>query len=212
MNEQQTFGCVDCGYLAIRDVESRNIREAETDMRRTWKLPLLVNGTGEPRYEKMPFCFVGSVDLRKEIEAKPPADNQEILEVINKLRDQTCKGKFTKWRHGRTPLEHEHMLLNEKMLDDQRVFQKEQAEKQLAWQGQQNSRNRQYQILAPLIALVAGLCINRYIGSPTEPAKPAHQVIPQQESAKEIPVPRSNTIEGKEKVEEKEKSTGRKEK
>ncbi len=70
--------CVDCGFLAVRDKETRLLSETEIEMRQTWSIPSLVDPPrdrsetfgarmGRFRYEQTPICFAGAAELRVEI-------------------------------------------------------------------------------------------------------------------------------------------------
>ncbi len=58
--------CIDCGFLALRDVQTRELVETELHIRDAWKLPPLF-GMQNPRYEIIPICFARAARLDQEI-------------------------------------------------------------------------------------------------------------------------------------------------
>ena len=61
--------CAECGFLALRNKESRELEEAEESFREGVALPL-VDGGSYYRHEERPLCFARRYDLRKEIREK----------------------------------------------------------------------------------------------------------------------------------------------
>jgi hypothetical protein len=111
--------CADCGFLAARNRQDRQLEEAESIMREKG-IPAVtfssnaVMGIGT-KHEGEPLCFVQANDLRKEFwettHREHPTyqivDSDSIVEVL--LRDRECKD-FVKWQQGFTPKEHREML------------------------------------------------------------------------------------------------------
>lgn len=108
--------CRDCGYLALRKKDTRELVDAEECYRKDGTVP----GPGmsdkpdshlrvfDVHYEKPPICFVRAADLRKE-----SGENAEKrAEVVN--RPRKC-AKFTSWEQGFTPKEVVEMRLSEKL-------------------------------------------------------------------------------------------------
>lgn len=109
--------CSECGFLAVRNSESRNLEEIEFKSRETGNI-------GKQRYVLVPVCFGMIINIDREIEElrKSPQytiKQNEIGEVIwpkwNELvkividKDRECT-HFTKWYQGFTPKEHREML------------------------------------------------------------------------------------------------------
>lgn len=108
--------CADCGFLASRDIETRQLEETEQEIRSQGQLVPAPN-TGKPihKYEH-PVCFMQSKDYK----AFPytsrsifTLDREDIRSEIQRERD--CK-EFTAWQQGYTPKEHRDMIDREKML------------------------------------------------------------------------------------------------
>lgn len=123
--------CADCGYLTLRNIETRGLDEAEEAFREwgkvvgvKWSHPVQVGDT--PFYtedklsryvhQSLPICFARNKDfsssLRELISKNYDAD-KVVLMVIK--TERPCD-KFTEWQQGFTPKEHREMLDREAML------------------------------------------------------------------------------------------------
>ena len=136
--------CIDCGFLATRETETRQLAEVDGEFRRTG-LPALAIGSGRYyRSARVPVCFAQSVDLQAEIleyqtnsgevfasspndpdrerrlDSFPPERVLELLEVERPLCDSSHA--FTKWQQGFTPKEHREMLDRESLLEREREW------------------------------------------------------------------------------------------
>ncbi len=98
--------CVDCGFLAVRHRESRELCSAELDYREHGRIPNLQpsSGTGYQMYEEAPLCFQRIVAFRTSECSSPEAR----VAVLQEERGD-CEG-FTVWQQGFTPKEHREML------------------------------------------------------------------------------------------------------
>lgn len=145
--------CADCGFLAVRDKETRQLVETEIEMRQTWVIPKRPNEpVALPVYERDPLCFAQAADIGAEIHKIPGRDTawtRVILSIIVQPRE--CAA-FTKWRHGFTPREHQEMLIQDdlrKQSEEQRQrdlkFQQEQRKADRDWQEKQARANREWQ-------------------------------------------------------------------
>jgi hypothetical protein len=85
-----------------------------------------------------PICAAGAADFESELGTKTPSPEQRVS-VTNK--DRECS-KFTTWRPGYTPNEHQDMLNSETLLK----LQQEQRERDRRWQGDQRKSDRDWQI------------------------------------------------------------------
>lgn len=126
--------CADCGFLASRDIETRQLEETEQEIRSKGQLVPSPN-TGKPihKYEH-PICFMQS----KEYKAFPytsrsilTLDREDIRSEI--LRERDCK-EFTAWQQGFTPKEHREMMdrkiisqIEDKRKKDDREWQTKQG-------------------------------------------------------------------------------------
>ena len=93
--------CRDCGFLAMRNVETRKLEEAEETLRNTGQIPAQHR---MKRHESLPVCFMAAVNLRAEATGEDPV---HVLEIVN--RERQCAA-FTNWNVGYTPKEHREML------------------------------------------------------------------------------------------------------
>ena len=109
--------CADCGFLAVRNLRTRQLEEAEKEYRDRAYISLTgEEGKLHPRLESLPLCFVASYDLQDEIRNKSPkkeVDSRNIIAVVNADRD--CD-KSTKWLLGFTPKEHQDILDRQEIL------------------------------------------------------------------------------------------------
>ncbi len=106
--------CVDCGYLAVKNKETRQLEEAEASFRGVGHIPPSDSYKQSNRHEPQPICFVWAKDIRDEIfkrvgvTGKSQSVEGEVLAVINE--EQGCGNKFTDWQQGFTPKEHREMI------------------------------------------------------------------------------------------------------
>ena len=101
--------CAECGFLAVRHRETRDLREAEGSYRDTGEIPRDLN---RPKhlYEEVPLCF----------ERLRIFDPQQCASVAGRQEELQgeigpCVG-FTEWHHGFTPKEHREMLDRERIV------------------------------------------------------------------------------------------------
>ena len=101
--------CAGCGFLAVRNLHTRELVEVEEDLRQKWRLvPANINvpGGGEILvYSDFPMCFRRVVDLKAEAQS-----HDQIKAAITQDRTATCAGYFTKWEQGFTPKEHQEVI------------------------------------------------------------------------------------------------------
>ncbi len=122
--------CIDCGFLATRDYESREWAEVDSDFLRIG-VPSVVPGSPRHSQERAPICFVQSVDLQAELlgglepnyppgsvkrsEIIDAAPGDLVLELFQRERsDCDANQEFTPWQQGFTPKEHREMLDRER--------------------------------------------------------------------------------------------------
>jgi hypothetical protein len=161
--------CADCGYLSVRDVETRQLAETEIGMRRDWKIPLLLIVAGKNRYEDLPICFANAVRFDKLIPEYSPAKVVERIEL-----EFECSS-FIDWQHGLTPKEHREMMQESELRklqedirkavaarEDQRDkenrdWQAEQSRERRKWETEIHKTNRRWQLVLAILAGVVGL-------------------------------------------------------
>ncbi len=110
--------CADCGFLAMRNVETRVLCETEGGFRTTGNHPRMVTVRSNV-YEETPICFKDVRDF-KEIGVQWPAtDAEQRVAALN--LDHGCE-EWRKWRQGLTPKEHQEMIDRQWMIEreDQR--------------------------------------------------------------------------------------------
>src|SRR5947209_1382096 len=97
--------CADCGFLAVRNWQTRALAETESLMRHEGEAPPIFNTPGSAFYERTPICFVRAWDLPEEAGA---LDNKAaFLRVVQ--HERVCAA-YTPWQQGFTPREHREML------------------------------------------------------------------------------------------------------
>ena len=115
--------CVGCGYLSIRNQQTRQLMEVETEIRCGGQFP--------EAYEMRPICFRMEEQFEQsliELENRPDLDEMNNRDQFDEIIEQprTCES-FTTWKQGWTPKEHLEMMVTEKSLTEQRVWQAEQS-------------------------------------------------------------------------------------
>lgn len=119
--------CEECGFLCVRDFNSRRLIEADTLYREKGRSP-------NP-FMLAPICFVQAERLWEESTA---VEHAQVMEIIRKER--TCD-KFTPWFQGYAPKEHIEMQLLQEQMNEQR---------------KQNRRNLWITVFAMLAAAIIG--------------------------------------------------------
>jgi len=129
---RQCVKCADCGFLAVRITETRELVDAEMPLRTDGSLSthsaVLSGGfitTNATMFDTHHVCFVQAFDLVAETGIHP-ADAQRKAMVLNQ-RD--CHS-FTPWQQGFTPKEHRQMLsLKEEREERQKFYERERDER-----------------------------------------------------------------------------------
>jgi hypothetical protein len=104
--------CADCGYLAVRNMETRQLEEVERYHRETGDVPKK-RGTNDPIYNPA-VCFArGDYIVYQE--------KEKVLAEMVKPRE--CK-LFVRWAQGLTPKEHKEMLDEQWKLDQEKKSKK----------------------------------------------------------------------------------------
>jgi hypothetical protein len=157
-----TVRCADCGFLAVRDLQTNELIEVKEDGRKRWVLPAFPGGSQlgpmpvVRRCDETPLCAVGAYPLGEEAKGR---EADAVLPVIT--RDRKCR-KFTRWRREYTPKEHYQMFAADQLQQD----------------------NRRWQVILALVAPVVGvvnLLLGAYIVRPPQsppPPQPAPIVQP----------------------------------
>lgn len=137
--------CAECGFLALRDLRSRALYEAEEDFRNAAKIPPSTPpGVPGVSFDNSPLCLMRKENFSRPVDsdgrsqlvrysAATDEGKGDLLEIIQRVR--TCDG-FTEWQCGFTPSEHEEM----KLLEEQRNWQREQERENRAWQAAESAK------------------------------------------------------------------------
>ena len=118
--------CADCGFLAVRHRDTRELTDAEEPLRTTGEIPADHRGL---IYVEWPICFIRRIDFRKELNDNSGTPHRK--RVLNEERE--CDNGFTPWQQGLTPKEHQEMIQQKMLLD----WQREQADEQRRFQAEQ---------------------------------------------------------------------------
>src|SRR3989442_1551278 len=65
--------CADCGFLAVRNTDTREFAEVELGMLKRWEIPSSTLRPAFKRYEEIPVCFVLAADLKDDISEYYPS-------------------------------------------------------------------------------------------------------------------------------------------
>lgn len=124
--------CTDCGYLAFRHKDTRNLTEAEQEFRDTGELTRDLNRRYV--YDIFPICFKLAANFRKEV---PQMTEENLFSVLNEDRECAC---FIKWQQGFSPREHEEMIQQRAMLE----WQREREEEERKWRDEHAAREHKW--------------------------------------------------------------------
>jgi hypothetical protein len=111
--------CADCGYLAVRHFQTRQLLDAEDTFRTNGTIPQvqLDLRTHCWIYDDWPVCFANEISFREASEIGRVSDSETRTRAIHKERN--CNS-FTPWKQGFTPKEHEEMIQQNALLEWQR--------------------------------------------------------------------------------------------
>ena len=130
--------CANCGWLGVRLRVERTVVEAHADYRS--KLDLKSTGMSHrdgPVLDKCPVCVAGARNFEDDLGAYSTTDNV-VLEAICK----PCPtADFTKWQAGVSP----QMLVDMRMLTEQREWQADEAKRVRDWQAGEAQKQRDWQ-------------------------------------------------------------------
>ena len=126
--------CENCGFLTMRHTQTRELLEVEEATR--------IIGTILSGYIGNPICFAGAFHLESERIMAQKGGLSRTDSLVAILQEQRDCDKFTQWKLGSTPREHQEMLDRQWMLE----FQEERRKADKEWQSKQNWK----------LALIAG--------------------------------------------------------
>ncbi len=140
-SEESTVRCADCGFLTLRDQDSRELVEAEAGWRQSVNLPQRWDGVNKdffPLHPVYPICFERALPLGEEFQKNLEGRNANIpIEVSVAFRrvittERLCP-KFVQWRQGASPQEHRKMLDEKWKLE----FDEKRRQDDLDWRAKQ---------------------------------------------------------------------------
>lgn len=100
--------CSGCGYLAIRQRESRALVSVEGEMRLNGAMPSNPSGSHVEFYERAPICFAMVGAPYDEFDQHSPfGPATEFVRVV--MTERVC-AKYTPWRQGFSPREHREAI------------------------------------------------------------------------------------------------------
>jgi hypothetical protein len=142
--------CADCGFLACRDVHTRQLEETEQEIRDEGGSVIAWNtGKTVAKFEP-PICFMRSTDY-KVIPFQLHVDNNVVKAEIQ--RERSCE-HFTPWIQGFTPKEHREMIDREAW----RTWREDREEADRVWQQKRDERDWKWRIFELVVlVLSAGL-------------------------------------------------------
>jgi hypothetical protein len=116
--------CSECGFLAARNLYTRQLEEVEKEYRDNGASPTkpfpdgveMMSINGIRNVYGLPVCFARAFPLDLEIVASASSKDNGILTVIN--RERQCP-YFVKWQQGFTPKEHQEMLDRQRKLEQE---------------------------------------------------------------------------------------------
>lgn len=144
--------CSECGFLAVRDIDTRELEEVDGTFRE-WGRPPLKRIGGRNQYKgqyDIPLCFVQSYNLYDEVKTaggKPELDYVIVKSIID--QDRQCNS-FIKWQQGFTPKEHREMI-------DREAMRKWQAEREESGRKWMTHQQRFMVIIAGIFTILGGI-------------------------------------------------------
>ena len=169
--------CANCGYLAARHKQTRQLLDAEPLLRELGHIPSFVSAGLDAIYDPHPVCFRSVIDFYKEMGV---TDNQDKRRDVIQA-DRECE-EFIRWRPGFTPKEHWEMIQEADRLmwqvqreaDDraERDRRDQQARDFQASQAEQARRHQNRSLAVSAVAVgvaILGLIANTLIGGLKKP-------------------------------------------
>ena len=113
--------CADCGFLAIRDEYTEDVKEATRRVRERGEAVTSAQNTHRAKV----FCYEG---VRRMLPLN--MDAQQVAAMVNE--EIEC-GEFRKWSEGKTPKEHEEMTILEQVKEENATARQEDIRRQKQW-------------------------------------------------------------------------------
>jgi len=137
--------CSECGFIAWRHRETRELVEADGEFRQDFHFPSAISA------REYPLCFMRKRNIGKDYEKAKNADslesvatalgsNQRASILRNVLAAEFPCDSFSEWQQGFTPKEHRELVDRKELLewqaareDADRTWRKEQAISERFW-------------------------------------------------------------------------------
>lgn len=166
--------CAECGYLAVRHRATRQLLDAELQLRADGYLLDHDPVTGQVAYDSTPICFAQKIDFRK---GHGSASHQDQLkDAMQELRD--CDG-FTEWKQGFTPKDHWEIIQDAERIKWQTRREEEQRDFQALQARLADERHRESQrdnwwrlVATAIVSLAVGVsvaCFTFWLGRTSVP-------------------------------------------
>lgn len=145
--------CSECGFLASRDVQTRQLEETEQEIRMEGCSVVAWN-TGKPTLKfEPPICFMRAPDYKAiPFSLWPDKDKDKVRSEIQRERD--CEF-FTHWQQGFTPKEHREMLDRIEILN----WQAEREQKDREFREREQLSNKRYRIVELVLVIVTIIAV-----------------------------------------------------
>ena len=147
--------CIECGYLAAKNLKTRKLDEVEKEFRKSGIPPNEISGGKEiwyPVHKNYPVCFIQRYDLPHIFDTLSGSESDRFLSIINENRP--CE-HFATWYQGFSPKEHREMMDRKAMLE----WQAEREDADRKWRESQEKRHSREEwnrhIFLAVIAIVA---------------------------------------------------------
>ncbi|MCP3682601.1 MAG: hypothetical protein GY861_07925 [bacterium] len=140
--------CGRCGFLALRNLHTRNLDEVGEDIRNTGELPHNPHRKGFYLYERNPICFAMEINIFDE------QDKDRFLRYLNEIK--SCDS-FIEWKQGFTPKEHSEMQIAKLEKEYREESRKKDQEFQELLLDKQNKRQSKNLLIAGALAITASI-------------------------------------------------------
>lgn len=147
--------CVECGFLAVRHLETQVLVGPGDNQRKTGAPPEGMELRAN--LDITPVCAIGACELQEDVVGPIAAYAAKAMQ-----KERECS-LFTPWIPVLSPKEHLDMTVLERQKEWQRKCQEEdqrwredQADKQLIWQHQQHQTDLRFRSLHMIILVLVG--------------------------------------------------------
>ena len=131
--------CSKCGFLALRNVVTRQLEEAEGSIRTSGRLPILQGCDGYV-YSETPICLLRAASFSREM--REIGGNRDDARRLIFAKERDCD-LFTDWHQGFTPKEHREML----DLREEREWRDKIDKRDKDWRENQAREDRRWRII-----------------------------------------------------------------